>query len=197
MRHLVSVTLLAALASAAACVAQQRDTTKENVVVPGGERPSALTSASRDGSVADAGDASSDAAAGCLPGVYDVDVDTGYGGALAVTGKVEFASIVAINRTVLMEIQPSTASTVTQFTVILTQPASRFTYRLRGLPPGAYLLSAQADAAGSSAVGELGDLDGYYPGTAAAPYLTRDEASAIRVTDQCRSGLDFGIGVRR
>ncbi len=145
----------------------------------------------------DAGDAEADTGVGrCLDGEYPVDMTAALGGNLAITGTVRAAAAVQPGRLIVVSLTSATgtATATGQFTLSAASQTIRF--RIGGLVTDNYVLRFQIDQAGSSAVGEQGDLEGYYNGVETAPILTRQDALPIPLGQTCLPNVDFGVGVR-
>jgi len=82
------------------------------------------------------------------------------------------------------------------FPLIATAPLGRVSYRVRGLLPNSYVVRGQGDLSGTAIVGETGDLDGYYNGSAAGPILLRADATSVKLDVDCVGNVNFGIGIR-
>ncbi|MBL8610874.1 MAG: hypothetical protein JNL38_26265 [Myxococcales bacterium] len=145
----------------------------------------------------DAGDASvSDGSAGCLTGAYDLDLFANAGGSRAIAGKIVLPNVVDANRNGLLTISTSTATLSQPLPFKTVRAADSLTFRVSGLAPNKYVIRVQIDQAGTSSVDETGDIDGFFGGSPSAPILTRQDAISIDVTNDCRSGSDFGAGIK-
>lgn len=145
----------------------------------------------RDGGDAEAGDAGA-----CLEGDADVVVESGLGGALALGGTVRFAVTVEAGRLVVVQLVTAATGRLVEARLAIPARAASLRYRATGLVPGTYLVRVQVDQAGTSQVGEPGDLDGYYDGAEASPVLDPTQARPITLEEACQDGLDYGVGVR-
>ncbi len=146
-----------------------------------------------------ASDASADAldASGehCLPGTFNIDKLTTFGGNLEITGSFRTAAVIAAGRIVAITIENATGGEATSAELTTTAPTDSISFRLSGLAKGSYVVRAQADVVGTSAVGEVGDLDGYYDGAEAQPIQTRADARTLVLDNACIDKVVFGIGV--
>jgi len=131
----------------------------------------------------------------CIDGTFLFDKDSGFGGNLEVAGTFEAAATVSTGRLVVFTLETAVGGPTTTISLNLAAATTTFSFRITGLTKGAYILRAQADATGTSAVGEVGDLDGYYDGAAASPIFVRANAAPITLEDACVDKIAFGIGV--
>lgn len=122
---------------------------------------------------------------------------SGFGGPLAVAGELTTPAVVEANRAVVLELTDADGGEVRSAAFRSPgPPRDRFRYRITGLREGRWLVRAQIDQVGAPTVGDVGDLDGFYAGTEAAPLRDPAEADAIPLTDRCVEDGDFGIGVK-
>ncbi len=148
-----------------------------------------------EGGSATDGSATSDLDSGhCLSGTFQVDTDTGLGGTNEIAGTVQFAQMVNAGHTIVLTITNTMNATITYAdTFSFMTVKNDFTFRLRSLPDGTYVIQAQADIASTASAIDPGDLDGYYGGTVVTPVHTRADSTPITVP-ACRGATEFGIG---
>ncbi len=151
--------------------------------------------ASEEGGSATDGGAPSDLDSGhCLSGTFQLDADTGLGGANEIAGTVQFAQMVNAGHSIVLTITNTMNASVTYAdTFSFMTQKNDFTFRLRNLPDGTYVIQAQADIVSTSSPTDPGDLDGYYGGTVVTPIHTRADSTPITVP-ACRGTTEFGIG---
>ena len=149
-------------------------------------------------------DASADAASStdasgehCLPGTFDIDKLTTFGGNLEIAGSFRSAAVIAVGRIVTLTVENATGGDAASAEITTKAPTDSISFRMSGLAKGSYIVRAQADVVGSSAVGEVGDLDGYYDGVEASPIQVRGDAKALVLDSECKDKIVFGIGVTR
>jgi hypothetical protein len=185
---------MAALLTALAC-SESTERPKTSDSVPNGSGGGGGTV--RDGGAgADAAaDAESDGGQ-CLPGTYELDVASAQGGALSIAGTIDLAQVVAVGKRFELSIGTQNTAAAETFALIAASPLGKVNYRVRGLQAGSYIVRGQGDLSGSDIVGETGDLDGYYNGSASGPILLRADATAARLDADCVGNVNFGIGVR-
>lgn len=131
----------------------------------------------------------------CIAGTFLFDKDSGFGGNLEIAGTFEAAATVSSGRLVVVTLETAVGGPTTTVSLNLSAPGTTFRFRITGLAKGSYVLRAQADVTGTTAVGETGDLDGYYDGAAASPIFVRANAAPITLEDACVDKIAFGIGV--
>jgi len=148
------------------------------------------------GASADGGDSGATDGGACLPGTYDVDLVANGGGARGVAGKIVLPNVVDANRNGVLTIATDTSTLSQPLPFKTTKSLATLTYRISGLNPGKYVLRVQIDQVQTSAVDEIGDIDGFYGGSASAPVLTRQDALTFDLTNDCKAGADFGAGIK-
>jgi hypothetical protein len=68
-------------------------------------------------------------------------------------------------------------------------------YRVNKVQDGNYYLRFTVDQSNNGALGDSGDLAGFYNGTVATPIMSKADAPLVTVVGSCQSGRDFGVGV--
>lgn len=164
----------------------------------GGSSGGAIDASAPTDAASDTGaDAAVDADTGqCLPGVYAIDTTVPLGGTLAIAGTVRAAAPIQTGRLIVLTIQSATGAASASAQFAMGAPSQTVTFRIGGLVTDNYVLRFQIDQAGSSAVGEQGDLEGWFDGVETSPILTRQDAAPIPLGGQCRGAIDFGLGVK-
>lgn len=189
---------LFAVLFAAACTQEEKDIP---TAVGGRPSPNPIGNVAADSSTGDGGtsDATSDdgsADGGACLANATFAFDSAYGGNFAIRGRVTFPASLPTGRVVNLSIQAAVGGEAKQQSFATTGITDSATFRIGGLLPAGYVLRVQADANGNGAVGDPGDYDGYYDGTASGPILVRADAVAITVKDACLDNVDFGAGIK-
>jgi hypothetical protein len=143
-----------------------------------------------DASVVDAG---GDAG---IDGDYPIDMTAPLGGNLAITGTVRAPAPVQQGRLIVVTLLSTSSAATASGQFTLSTASQTIKYRIGGLVTDNYVLRFQIDQAGSAAVGEQGDFEGFYNGVETAPILTRQDALPIPLGQTCLPNIDFGVGTR-
>lgn len=116
-------------------------------------------------------------------------------GSLTMSGTITLDESIPAGRMVAFgyeKVSPESGSEVS-LNIVRTNSRHVLYFEITNLSAGTFYVYLMVDAGGDEAVGNTGDVIGYYGGTVASPATTAGSATAIELTAS-RSDIDFGVG---